>query len=504
MSNQGAEERCVRTAEKHELAVLIRAGNRLLSLETRDEPKACKLFDHVHRELARPLFQWSAASGLSRRDLDMEPPGGGDDPEGVLRCIRERRDQSIFLLVDFHPYLDNPVHVRLLREIAGDPDPNAPTVVLISPELELPRELRPLAARFELSPPTPEELEHMIREEGSRWAEQQGDGRRVTASRRAFDRLITNLEGLPMKDARRLARNAIHHDGALTEDDLPRVMEAKFELLDPGGVLSFEMETERFANVAGLPNLQRWLEQRARVFSAPEPPPGLDMPRGALLLGVQGCGKSLAARAAAGLFGVPLLHLDCGALFNKYHGETERNLRESLNASGLMAPCVLWIDEIEKGLSTSDSDGGTSGRVLGTFLTWMAEREERVFLVATANDVTSLPPELMRKGRFDEIFFVDLPDARARAEILGIHLQNREQDPAHFDLAGLAAAAEGFSGAELEQAVVSALYEAFSTGETLSDHHLRKELQNTRPLSVVRAEEVARLRQWAEERTVRA
>ena len=504
MSSDSSAKQCVRTAEKHELSVLIRAGNRLLSLETRDEPRACKLFDHVHRELGRPLFHWSAASGLSRRDIDMDPPDDGDSPEAALRLIRERRDQSIFLLVDFHPYLDNPVHVRLLREIAGNTEPNAPTVVLISPELDLPRELHPLAAQFELTPPTAKELEQMLREEGSHWAEHYGNGRKVTASRRAFERMITNLEGLPMKDARRLARNAIHHDGALTEEDLPRVMEAKFELLDPGGVLSFEMETERFADVAGLPNLQRWLDQRAQVFSAPEPPPGLDMPRGALLLGVQGCGKSLAARAAAGLFGVPLLHLDCGALFNKYHGETERNLRESLESSELMAPCVLWIDEIEKGLSTSDSDGGTSGRVLGTFLTWMAEREERVFLVATANDVTSLPPELIRKGRFDEIFFVDLPDRQARAEILRIHLQNRDQDPAAFDLDSLAETAEGFSGAELEQAVVAALYEAFSRSESLSDRHLQEELQNTRPLSVTRAEEINQLREWAAERTVRA
>ncbi len=502
--NRSAPKGCIREAEKHELAVLIRAGNRLLSIETRDESRARGLFRHVHLELTRPLFQWSAATGLSRQDMDLDAPDDSDSPEEVLRLIRQRRDRSIFMLVDFHPYLDNPVHLRLLREIATETDSQAPTVVLISPELDLPREIASLATRFSLSLPTREELERMIREEGSRWAEHHGGGKRVRASKRAYQQLVANLEGLPMKDARRLARNAIYNDGALTEEDLPRVMEAKFQLLDPGGVLSFELETERFADVAGMEQLKRWLEQRAAVFGAPEPPPGLDMPRGMLLLGVQGCGKSLAARAVAGLFGVPLLHLDCGALFNKYHGESERNLRESLQSAELMAPCVLWIDEIEKGLSTSDSDGGVSGRILGTFLTWMAERKERVFLVATANDVTSLPPELMRKGRFDETFFVDLPDTAARREILAIHLANRDQELDRFDLQAMAEQAEGFSGAELEQAVVSALYESFAAGETLSEQHIRAELERTRPLSVTRAEEINQLRAWAADRTVSA
>jgi SpoVK/Ycf46/Vps4 family AAA+-type ATPase len=282
----------------------------------------------------------------------------------------------------------------------------------------------------------------MVREEAERWASAHGRAA-VKSAKQALERPGQQPEGMTMKDARRLARNAIHDDGVLEESDLPEVMQAKFELLNPDGVLGYEMETARFAAnrrhaatqaLAGgaLIGIRR-RRTAARSGHAP----------GMLLLGVQGCGKSLAARAAAGLFGVPLLHLDCGALFNRYHGESERNLRESLRAAELMSPCVLWIDEIEKGLAVSDTDGGTSRRMLGTLLTWMAERKSRVFIAATANDISILPPELVRKGRFDEIFFVDLPDAEP-APMLAIHLQRRELKPQLYPLHEIAASHRGF------------------------------------------------------------
>jgi hypothetical protein len=490
-------------AEKHELAVHLRAGSRLITIESRDEASAVNLFRHVAGETGYPLFQWTAASGLQRLDLSIDAPDKAESPEAILRHIRDRRDRSVFLLLDFHPYLDNPVHIRLLREIARGSDHGGGSVVLISPRLELPVELRSLAAPFELALPNQDILATMLREEVREW-ERQNAGKRVRGSRKAAELLLRNLAGLPLKDARRLARNAIWHDGAVSENDLPRVMEAKFKLLDPGGVLSFEMETERFADVAGLSRMKLWLEQRAPVFAAAETPAGLDAPKGVLLLGVQGCGKSVAARAVAGLFGVPLLRLDCGAIFNKYHGESERNLRESLHSAETMAPCVLWIDEIEKGLSVSDSDGGTSRRILGTILTWMAERREPVFMVATANDIDILPPELVRKGRFDEIFFVDLPAPPVRQSVLNIHLRRRGLDPSGFDVPALAAVSEGFSGAELEQAVVSALYAAHARGDKPTSKDVHKAIETTRPLSVVMRERVDKLRQWAASRTVPA
>ena len=254
--------------------------------------------------------------------------------------------------------------------------------------------------------------------------------------------------------------------------------------------------------MGGLGRLKQWLTERNQVLA--DPPPGLDPPRGLLLAGVQGCGKSLAARATAGVLGRPLLRLDFAVLYDKFHGETERRLRESLKQAELMAPCVLWIDEIEKGLATGESDSGTSRRVLGAFLTWLAEQRGGVFVVATANDVQGLPPELVRKGRFDELFFVDLPDRDTRREILEIHLKRREMEPKSFDLAKLAQATEGFSGAELEQGVVAAWYTAHAGGMTLDTGHLMSEFLRTRPLSVVMAERVAALRSWANGRCVPA
>jgi len=299
-------------------------------------------------------------------------------------------------------------------------------------------------------------------------------------------------------------RRLIHADGRIAQADVQAAQRAKFELLGRGGVLSFEPDLADFEQVAGLSRLKRWITQRRAIFVEGQAPKGLDPPRGVLLLGVQGCGKSLAAKACAGGFGVPLLRLDFGALYNKYHGETERNLREALKAAEAMAPCVLWCDEIEKGLATSSSDDGVSKRVLGSLLTWMNERKSPVFLVATANDVSQLPPEFLRKGRFDEIFFVDLPNAEARQAALRIHLQRRELALEHFDLEALSAATDGYSGAEIEQAIVAALYDAHADGRPLDTPRLLASIRATRPLSVLMAERVQWLRDWARERCVPA
>ena len=497
-------ELAVNPAELASLATMIRAGAALIVIESHDEPQVMTLFGELRRQLSRPLFKWTAAQGLSWVERQQGLASDFSDPGEALVHIGQRRDRGIYLLMDFHPYLTDPVNVRRIREMTrSDDGMHARTLVLVGPELKLPPELEALARRFELRPPERTELEAMVRAEAGQWAGRVGaGGGRICED--ALDRLVGNLEGLTMKDARRLARNAICDDGVLDESDLPGVMRAKFDLLNPGGVLGYEMETARFGQIAGMPRLKRWLEVRSSVFTAAEPPPGLDMPRGMLLLGVQGCGKSLAARAAAGLFGVPLLHLDCGALFNRFHGESERNLRESLRAAELMSPCVLWIDEIEKGLAVSDTDGGTSRRMLGSLLTWMAEHRSRVFIAATANDISILPPELVRKGRFDEIFFVDLPDTETRAEILAIHLRRRELKPQLFPLDEIAQATKGFSGAELEHLIVAALYTAHADGQPLTTGHLLAEIKQTRPLSVTMAEPIAELRQWAETRAVAA
>ncbi|MCK4710154.1 MAG: AAA family ATPase, partial [Gammaproteobacteria bacterium] len=295
---------------------------------------------------------------------------------------------------------------------------------------------------------------------------------------------------------------AIVDDGAITESDLPEVMQAKYKLLNQDDVLSFEFETSSFSDLAGMKKLKKWLMQREKVFHGEVDMPGLHSPKGILLLGVQGCGKSVAAKAVAGVWKVPLLRLDFGRLYNKYVGETERNMREALKTAEVMSPCVLWIDEIEKGISVTDNDDGTSQRILGTMLTWMAENTKPVFLVATSNNIEQLPPELIRKGRMDEVFFVDLPTEQVREDIFHIHADKRKLDKSKLDMKKLAQSTTGFSGAEIEQLVVSAIYAAHANESVVRMDDLLHEIKETKPLSILMAEKIEALRQWSKDRTV--
>jgi hypothetical protein len=486
--------------ELHDLEILLRSHTPLLLIESLEEPRIVQLFTRLALRMGEPAWQWTVTEGLRRLETGLAAVPESQEPPAVLRHIKAVARGGVFLLLDFHPYLDDALNVRLLKEIAQGYEAVPRTLVLVSHALNTPPELRHLTAHFELQLPDRAALLAMINEEAKLWEERHG--RRVRANREAVTRLADDLLGVTTSDARGIIRDAIQRDGAITQNDLPQVMQAKFELLGQGGAINFEHDTARFADVAGLRRLKRWLEQRKPAFAGNARLD--DRPKGVLLLGVQGGGKSLAAKAVAGLFEVPLLHLDFSALYNKYIGETEKNLRQALKTAETMAPCVLWLDEIDKGLSPGDSDDGVSRRLLGSLLTWMAEQKQGVFIVATANDIQRLPPELLRKGRLDEIFFVDLPDDAARRSIFSIHLRKRNLAPSGFDLDTLAQNSEGFTGAEIEQAVVSALYAARARDQTPDDRHLLEELERTQPLSVVMAEQVASLRHWARERTVLA
>ncbi len=486
----------------NELELLLKSKTPLIVVETHEERRVLILLIQIALKLMHPLFRWTATDGLQRADLEMEAQRMNSRPEDVLGHIKATTFDGIYVLMDFHPYLDEPLNVRQLKDIALRRDVTQ-TIVLVSHELKIPPEMQPFCARFELSVPDAETLERIVREEARDWA-QANTSRRISTDRATLDRVVQNLQGLSLEDAHRVARAAISNDGTLSESDLDDIQRAKFELLSQEGVLDFEPDTAAFSNIGGLDSLKQWLDIRSSVFTGKVSVPGLDRPKGIVLLGVQGCGKSLAAKAVAGVWGVPLLRLDFGSLFNKFYGETERNLRESLKTAEAMSPCVLWIDEIEKGISTDDTDGGTSRRVLGTFLTWMAEHQGNVFIVATANEIEALPPELVRKGRFDEIFFVDLPDPETREEILSIHLQQRQLDADTFAIDSLVQQCDGFSGAEIEQAVVSAMYTAHAQNCQLGSAHLMEEMARTQPLSVVMAERIERLRDWASGRTVPA
>ena len=492
--------------DQHELGLLLRGRVPLICIATRDEREILELLSreviaHNTRNYL-PLFRWSVTDGLQRLDIELAPQTLNSQPTDVLAHIRAVTKPGYYALLDFHPYLKDPLHVRKIKDICTRFQEDGGKLILISSELELPAELKHLAAHFSMSVPDEAARTRIVQDVAREW--RASNGRNVSSDRRAIGMLVNNLSGLSHSDVRRLAYNAIADDGVIDIDDVRGVMEAKYKLLNRNEVLSFEYDTDRFANVAGMRQLKQWIAARRAAFTGQATAPGLDPPRGVLLLGVQGCGKSLAAKATAGAFGTPLLRLEFGALFNKYTGETERNLRESLKLATTMAPCVLWIDELEKGLSSGDDNTGTSQRVLGAFLTWMAERPAGVFVVATANDITALPPELVRKGRFDEIFFVDLPAPDVREEILAIHLRRRSQCPEGLDLARVAASTDGFSGAELEQLVVSGFYAAHAREESLSEQHLIEEAGRTRPLSVVMGERIAALRQWSQHRTVPA
>jgi SpoVK/Ycf46/Vps4 family AAA+-type ATPase len=486
----------------HDLELMLRAETPILLIESLEEPRLLELLAQIGLRLGLPVLCWTLTDGL--RGLGAGSPMGAAhrDPPEVLRHIKASPRAGLYLLLDFHPFLEHPLHVRLLKEIAQGFNDAAPRrLVLISHALESPPELRHLCARFEVRLPDRQRLLALIREEAQRW--QQADpARNFRASRSAVEQLSQNLLGVAESDARRLIRHAIIKDGAITESDVAEVTRAKYQLLSPEGAIAFEYDTASFSEVAGLHRLKAWVDLRRQPFLTAAADG--DRPKGVMLLGVQGGGKSLAAKAIAGRLGVALLRLDFAGLYDKYIGETERKLREALRTAEVMAPCVLWCDEIEKGLAADQGAEGPGRRLLGTLLTWMAERKSAVFMVATANDIARLPPELIRKGRLDEIFFIDLPDAEMRREILRIHLHRRGLDPKGFGLDALAAASEGFTGAGIEQAVVSALYAARASHRVPDTEAIREQLEATQPLSVVMEAQIAELREWARGRTVPA
>jgi SpoVK/Ycf46/Vps4 family AAA+-type ATPase len=487
--------------ESHEISLLLRSHVPILVLQTHEEARAVELLKNTALNMNTPVFKWSVATGMQRIDLDIEPQTHLKEPAKLLAHINSANFEGIYLLLDFHPYLEDPVNVRLLKELAMAIRKTSSKLVLVSHKIDIPPEVKKMAVHFELSLPDDEELMEIVKKEASAFAKENSN-LRVSTDKKVLHQLINNLKGLPHNDARRLVHAAIVDDGAITEDDLDEVMQAKYKLMSRDDLLTFEFETSKFSELAGMAKLKEWLQQREKFFHRSVNMTGMESPRGILLLGVQGCGKSVAAKAVAGVWKVPLLRLDFGRLYNKYIGESESNIREALKTAEVMSPCVLWIDELEKGISTSEHDDGTSQRILGTLLTWMAENRNSVFIVATSNAIDRLPPELIRKGRLDEVFFVDLPTPEVRERIFHIHADKRAVDKSALDMGRLAQLTDGFSGSEIEQLVVSAIYAAHADEASITMQTLIDEIKNTKPLSILMAEKISALRQWAEGRTV--
>ena len=487
-----------------ELEALLAAKMPIVAIESSEEAKILQMAERFAALNERALWRWSVTEGL-RRVNGLESAYNTTRIEDALRHIEKSPANALYVFLDAHKFIEDPVVLRQIKDIAAKSESTHRMLLFLSSQLDVPQEIQHITARFRPSLPDARRIQEILNEEARRYREHTGE--QVKANREALGLLVQHLGGITEEDVRRLARMAIRDDGAISGADIASVLKAKHELLPGTEALALETGVPDIEELGGLASLKRWLKVRREVFLSPSAGSPLPAPKGVLLLGVQGAGKSLAAKCVAGSWRLPLFRMDFGALYQKYHGETERNVRDALAVANAMAPCVLWMDEIEKGIAGDaggDSDGGVSRRVLGTLLTWMNDRASRVFLVATANDIQRLPPELLRKGRFDEIFFVDLPGPQAREDILRIHLKRNKQDPAAFELPRLARACDGFSGAEIEQAIIAALYEAHAGGKPLDSGMIEAEAGRTRPLSVVMAEKVDALRAWARERTVPA
>lgn len=496
-----------------DLFSLLDTKTPIVMIETHEEKRVLALFERIAARTQREVWTWSANRGLkiahglklSLTEFNTNPAVDDADTKQLpdaLQQIDRLSTAALVVFLDVHPYLSNPLITRAMKEIALKAEARGQQMVLVGHDIPLPGELVPFTSRFELEPMTIDLVKKLFKEEVDRHNGREGQN--ISGCRKTLDSLLRHMVGLPEASVRHLVRLTLT-DGVICTADLARVLSAKQETLGVAELLVFEQKLPAMEDVAGMKALKRWLLLRREPFLDPEAS-GLPAPRGVMLLGVQGAGKSLASKAIAAAWQVPLFRMDFGALFDKYQGESERKLREALKVADAMAPCVLWMDEIEKGLAGGQGDGDTGAgkRMLGSLLTWMAERDSSVFLVATANDIEGLPPELMRKGRFDEIFFVDLPASEVRHSIFRIHLQKHRITFDDAALAPLVERSEGFSGAEIEAAVVAARYEAHARGEPPQHEAVMRELLRTRPLSVTRAEAIAELREWAADRTVSA
>jgi ATP-dependent 26S proteasome regulatory subunit len=428
------------------------------------------------------------------------------DPQSVLQMIIDSRDVAIFLLKDFHPYMLEPGVVRLLRDAADALKTSYKTLIILSPILRIPPELEKDLTVIDFELPDTEEMNKIL--DDLLRAVSDNPRIRINLTREEKDRLVQAAMGLTAVEAENAFSRVIVAKCRLSEEDIEDILEEKKQIVRKSGLLEYFEPEDEFHHVGGLKLLKEWLTKRGRAFSDQARSYGLPEPRGILLIGVQGCGKSLTAKAVSNLWKLPLLRLDLGRLFSSLVGSSEENVRRATKVAESIAPCVLWIDEIEKGLSglesSSQSDAGTASRVFGHMITWLQEKKRPVFVIATANDINALPPELMRKGRFDDIFFVDLPNPSERAEIFQIHLERFGRDPQKFDIRALVKESRNFSGSEIREAIIAAMYDGFAEQREFATEHIIKNMRDTVPISRTMAEEINRLRSWAGVRARRA
>jgi len=485
-----------------EIDILIRARYPLIYVLSYEEARVIDCIKELADKRNKAVYLWTTTQGIRKVEDSSKADDSTRDPINALNFIERQTNAAIFILQDFHPYLNDNTVIRKLRDLVENLKETYESIVILSPILQVPVELEKDLVVVDFDLPKKEDLGKLLDD----IAETVGKTNDVLVNLtpETKEKLVTASLGFTLNEAENAFARAIVVDKSLGPEDVDKILEEKKQVIRKSGFLEYFNSTEMMANVGGLDQLKDWLEGRGRAFSTKAKEYGLPAPKGILLIGVQGCGKSLTAKAVAGLWKLPLLRFDVGKVFSGIVGSSEDNMRRAIRSAESVAPVVLWIDEIEKALSgvhsSTFSDAGTSARVFSTFITWLQEKTKPVFVVATANNISQLPPELLRKGRFDEIFFVDLPSREERKEIYSIHIKKKKRDPSKFDLEKLAAESDGFSGAEIEQAVVSGLFDSFVKERDLSDGDIIKSVKETVPLSVTMKEDIDKLREWAKVR----
>lgn len=480
-----------------ELETLIRAHYPIIYVVSWEDERVEHAVNVIARLRGKRLHTWTVTRGFTQDGGQRD--GATRDPLAALEFVANSSDQAIYLLKDFHAFISDPTVTRRLRDLIPLLRNSYKHVVLLAPQMKLPPDLEKEVTVVDYGLPTYSELEQLLDDIILRCKDDPGVDWNLSQERR--EQVLKAAQGLTAMEA----ENVFARSLVLTKTfDIDVVLSEKEQIIRKSGILEYYPASEAFSSVGGMDLLKDWMQKRTTSFTDRAREFGLPEPRGVLLIGVQGCGKSLSAKAVGAQWRLPLLRLDIGKVFAGLVGASEENMRKALRVAESVAPCILWLDELEKGLSglqsSGSSDGGTTARVFSTFLTWLQEKTVPVFVVSTANQVEALPPELLRKGRFDEIFFIDLPASAEREEIFRIHLRKRKRDPAGFDLDRLAAATPGFSGAEIEQLIIEALYDAFDSGQDITTDGILKGVQETVPLSMTMREKIAYLRDWASTR----
>jgi len=484
---------------KEDISLSIRARYPFLYLVTSEEARAEEILQDIANSSRKELQIWSLSQGLTP---SRDEGKNHNDPEAILKHIEASDKKAIFLLKDFHPFLEKEIVLRRMRDLIAHLKKSYKTVVLVSPVLKIPPELEKDITVFDLPLPDSKELTAVL----NNLLEPYRNSDKVTIDLppELLEKVVQATLGLTKNEAENVFAKALITGRRFGWDDLPSIIEEKKQLIRKSGILDFIGLSTSLNHVGGMEKLKDWLKERGRAFSVKAREYGLPEPKGLLMLGVQGCGKSLSAKAIAAEWNLPLLRLDVGKIFDSFIGSSEDNMRKAIAQAEAMSPTILWLYEIEKGFSGIQSSGsvdsGTTARIFATFLTWMQEKTQPVFVIATANNVEDLPPELLRKGRFDEIFFIDLPTEPERAKIFDIHIRLKKRDAGKFDIPALAKAADQFSGAEIEQVILSAMYRAFAEDREFTSQDIAQEIGRTVPLAVTAKEKIQYLRDWARQR----